>query len=84
MRRRCQMLKDKEEAAPLQDLDRSGKMPGRGLRLQPPLHPCFQMPGLIWDQRAKKARLDEVICVGCGACTDVCPQEAIRKEARKN
>jgi len=39
---------------------------------------------LIWDHRVQKAGLDEVICVGCGVCTEVCPQGAIRKEAPKN
>jgi leucyl aminopeptidase len=31
-----------------------------------------------------KIKADEVICVGCGVCTDLCPQGAIRKEAPKN
>ncbi len=42
----------------------------------------FRCPGLIWDREAKKARIDQVICVGCGICSDICPQGAIlRKEA---
>jgi len=41
----------------------------------------FQCPGLIWDKEAGKAKIDEIICAGCGVCTDICPQGAIIKEA---
>jgi len=40
----------------------------------------FRCPGLIWDNSNGKARIDEVICVGCGICANICPQEAIVKE----
>ena len=40
----------------------------------------FRCPGLIWDKEAQKAQIDEVVCVGCGICTEICPQGAIFKE----
>jgi indolepyruvate ferredoxin oxidoreductase alpha subunit len=40
----------------------------------------FRCPALIWDQCKKKARIDDVLCAGCGVCTDICPREAIIKE----
>jgi len=40
----------------------------------------FRCPGLVWDKGAGKAKIDEVICVGCGICADICPQEAIERE----
>jgi indolepyruvate ferredoxin oxidoreductase alpha subunit len=40
----------------------------------------FRCPGLIWDKEAQKAQIDEVVCVGCGICTEICPQGAIVKE----
>ncbi len=41
----------------------------------------FGCPGLIWDPEAKKTRIDDVICVGCGVCASICPTGAIsRKE----
>jgi indolepyruvate ferredoxin oxidoreductase alpha subunit len=41
----------------------------------------FQCPGLIWDTEAGKAKIDEVICSGCGVCADICPASAIVTEA---
>ncbi len=40
----------------------------------------FGCPGLIWDPEAKKTRIDEVICVGCGVCAAICPTGAISKK----
>ena len=40
----------------------------------------FKCPGLIWDKDAKTARIDRVICAGCGVCTSICPAGAIRRE----
>ncbi|MDY6916427.1 MAG: thiamine pyrophosphate-dependent enzyme [Chloroflexota bacterium] len=41
----------------------------------------FRCPGLIWDKEAGRAKIDEVICTGCGVCADICPQGAIVREA---
>ena len=40
----------------------------------------FRCPGLIWDKETNKAKIDEVMCTGCGVCTFICPQKAIKKE----
>lgn len=37
-------------------------------------------PGNIWDEETKKARIDEVVCIGCGVCASLCPAGAIRVE----
>ena len=41
----------------------------------------FRCPGLFWDANAKKARIDEAICMGCGVCAQICPTGAIIGEA---
>jgi indolepyruvate ferredoxin oxidoreductase alpha subunit len=37
----------------------------------------FNCPGIIWDQEAQKAKIDEVVCTGCGVCATLCPGGAI-------
>ncbi|MGE5453919.1 MAG: thiamine pyrophosphate-dependent enzyme, partial [Methylocystaceae bacterium] len=37
-------------------------------------------PGNIWDETAGKARIDEVVCIGCGVCASLCPAGAIKVE----
>jgi len=39
----------------------------------------FKCPGLIWDKQRGVARIDEVICTGCGECASICPAGAIEK-----
>jgi indolepyruvate ferredoxin oxidoreductase alpha subunit len=40
----------------------------------------FKCPGLIWDKQKGAARIDEVICTGCGVCASICPAGAIEKK----
>lgn len=37
-------------------------------------------PGNIWDYQAGKAKIDEVVCIGCGVCASLCPAGAIKVE----
>ena len=39
----------------------------------------FCCPGLVWDPRTKTAKIDEVLCTGCGVCEHICPVGAIKK-----
>jgi indolepyruvate ferredoxin oxidoreductase alpha subunit len=39
----------------------------------------FKCPGLIWNQSAGRAHIDEAICNGCGVCVGICPASAIRR-----
>ncbi len=37
-------------------------------------------PGNIWDFEKNCAKIDEVVCVGCGVCAKICPAGAIHVE----
>ncbi|MCB2225157.1 MAG: 4Fe-4S binding protein [Desulfarculaceae bacterium] len=38
----------------------------------------FRCPGLVFDEATGRAKVDEVVCVGCGVCAQICPAGAIR------
>jgi indolepyruvate ferredoxin oxidoreductase alpha subunit len=38
----------------------------------------FSCPALMWDREQERARVDEVLCTGCGVCVDLCPRDAIQ------
>jgi indolepyruvate ferredoxin oxidoreductase alpha subunit len=40
----------------------------------------FSCPGNIWNEDAGKAVIDEMVCVSCGVCAEICPQGAILTE----
>jgi indolepyruvate ferredoxin oxidoreductase alpha subunit len=40
----------------------------------------FKCPGLIWGKEEKVAKINEVICTGCGVCASICPSGAIIKK----
>ncbi len=40
----------------------------------------FRCPALVWDRDAGRARVDEVLCAGCGVCSSVCTNGAILRE----
>ncbi|MAF53477.1 MAG: indolepyruvate ferredoxin oxidoreductase [Chloroflexi bacterium] len=42
---------------------------------------AFKCPGLYADPDTGRANVDEAVCVGCGLCTQICPEGAIQKEA---
>jgi indolepyruvate ferredoxin oxidoreductase alpha subunit len=40
----------------------------------------FSCPGLLWNEEEKRAKVDVVICAGCGVCAAICPLGAIIKK----
>lgn len=40
---------------------------------------CVELgcPAITYDSEARKAGIDEILCVDCGLCSQVCPQNAI-------
>jgi indolepyruvate ferredoxin oxidoreductase alpha subunit len=83
MRRRCQMLKGKDEKPPYRVFVDPRKCIGEGCGCNRVCTRVFKCPGLIWDAKEGKSKVDEVICIGCGVCADICPEGAIIKEETK-
>jgi len=82
MRRECELVRARREKKPLYKVHVDpDKCLGEACGCNRLCTSAFSCPGLIWDKDAGKAKIDEVICAGCGICADICPQEAIIKEA---
>ena len=82
MRRKCALLKGKE-APPFNVSVDSKKCLGEDCGCNRFCTRYFKCPGLAWDSEAGKARIDEAVCVHCGVCTDICPENAIVREEKK-
>jgi indolepyruvate ferredoxin oxidoreductase alpha subunit len=80
MRRQCELVRAKKEKSPYKVHVDSEKCIGEACGCDRLCTRIFLCPGLIWDKKAGKSKVDEVICNGCGVCVDVCPQGAIMKE----
>ncbi len=39
----------------------------------------FKCPGLVWNKTELHAQVDEILCAGCGVCSDICPAGAIKR-----
>jgi len=80
LKRKCALVQGKEEKFPYRlHVDQEiclGEECGCGRYCTR----IFRCPGLVWDNEKEKARIDEVICVGCGICANICPQRAIVTE----
>jgi len=83
VRRPCQMLKGKDEKPPYRVSVDPSKCIGEACGCDRVCTRVFKCPGLIWDPKGGKSRVDEVICVGCGVCAEVCPEGAILNEEIK-
>ena len=83
LRRRCQMLKGKDEKPPYRVWVDPQKCIGEDCGCDRVCTRVFKCPGLIWDAKEGKSKLDEVICIGCGVCAEICPEGAIIKEETK-
>ena len=80
MRRKCALLSQKEEKCPFKVYVHEDKCIGEECGCNRFCTRSFRCPGLIWDTKTSKAKIDEVICVGCGVCADICPEHAIVRE----
>ena len=39
----------------------------------------YGCPALVWSEDTRKISIDSSLCIGCGVCSQVCPQNAIHR-----
>ena len=81
MRRECELVRGRKEKPPYKMHVDPDKCIGEACGCDRLCTRVFLCPGLIWDKKTGKSKIDEVMCTGCGVCADICPQGAIIKEA---
>jgi indolepyruvate ferredoxin oxidoreductase alpha subunit len=79
-RRKCALVRARQEKAAYKVRVDSEKCLGESCGCARLCTRVFQCPGLIWDGESGTAKIDEVICTGCGVCADICPASAIIRE----
>jgi indolepyruvate ferredoxin oxidoreductase alpha subunit len=80
MRRTCELVRGKKEKRPYKVTVDSRLCLGESCGCNRLCNRVFMCPGLVWDAKAGKTVIDEVICNGCGVCADICPEGAIVRE----
>lgn len=80
LRRKCALLRLRDESPPYRMHIDPERCAGEDCGCNRYCTRVFKCPGLAWDQHTGKATIEEVICVGCGVCGDICPQSAIMRE----
>jgi indolepyruvate ferredoxin oxidoreductase alpha subunit len=80
-RRKCALVRAREEKPAYRMRVDSSKCLGGSCGCNRFCTRIFQCPGLTWDSAGGVARIDEVVCSGCGVCADICPASAIIREA---
>jgi indolepyruvate ferredoxin oxidoreductase alpha subunit len=80
-KRTCALVRAKQEAPAYEVRIDTDKCRGDSCGCARLCTRVFQCPGIIWDTETATAKIDEVICSGCGVCTDICPASAIIREA---
>lgn len=81
LRRKCALVRAREEKPAYLVRVESEKCLGEACGCNRLCTRVFQCPGLAWDSARGVARIDEVVCNGCGVCADICPASAIIREA---
>jgi len=82
LRRKCALVQGREGGFPFRMRVDQEKCLGEACGCNRYCTRVFRCPGLVWDEKAQKSIIDEVICVGCGICADICPQGAIIRERK--
>ena len=83
MRRQCELVREKrEKERPYEVYVDPDRCIGEACGCDRLCTRVFGCPGIAWDRKAGRAKIDETICTGCGVCSDICPQGAIIKKEK--
>lgn len=80
MRRECELIRARKEGPPYKVYVNSERCLGEACGCDRYCNTSFTCQALLWDKETGSAKIDEVICSGCGLCTDICPKGAIIRE----
>ena len=81
MRHECELIRARREGPPYKVYVDPDKCLGDACGCDLLCARVFLCPGLKWNRETGKSEIDDMLCVGCGVCTDICPKGAIIKEA---
>ncbi len=82
LQRECALKAGREQAFPRVYVDQERCL-GDGCGCSRFCGRVFSCPANIWDEGVGKARIDDVLCMGCGVCASLCPEEAIVVESER-
>lgn len=80
LKQRCALVRAKGEKSPYKMHIDAEKCVGQDCGCNQLCTRIFRCPGILWDAESKKAQIDELTCVNCGVCAEICPNTAIIKE----
>ncbi|MBW2095243.1 MAG: indolepyruvate ferredoxin oxidoreductase subunit alpha [Deltaproteobacteria bacterium] len=80
LRRKCALVQGREGGFPYHMEVDQEKCVGESCGCGRYCTRIFRCPGLVFDEAKGKAKIDQVICVGCGVCAQICPQGAIQAQ----
>ncbi|MFH1134474.1 MAG: thiamine pyrophosphate-dependent enzyme [Pseudomonadota bacterium] len=80
MRRKCALVQGREDGFAYKMSINQDLCRGETCGCDRYCNRVFRCPGLTWDEKSGRAVIDEVVCVGCGVCEQICPARAIIRE----
>ena len=83
LRRKCALIQGREQGFPFRMRVDENLCRGDNCGCNRYCTRVFRCPGLTWNEKTGRAMIDEVVCVGCGVCEQICPAGAIVGEEKK-